>query len=202
MPAAGAVGAVVHSGWVILVTVTARDNVPVIVDRRRAPLIGGGLPSMPVHHIPDGLDRDGLAALIDRVRTAAERYAEDALAALADAVRGRCRLTALAHRAPRPLPDTLDGILDSYSATLIADGEMYLAALTRAAGLRGIPVATYARKREMETAADALGVDADAVAAFLKELRASLGPPWQADHRTAAAAAIGAVARGQAWRLP
>ena len=202
MPSAGAVGAVVHSGWVILVTVTARDNVPVVVDRRRAPLIGDGLPSMPVHHIPDGLDRDGLAALIDRVRTAAERYAEDAFASLVESVRGHCRLTALAHRAPRPLPPTLDGILDSYTATLIADAERYLAAVSRAAGLSGIPVVTFARGREVEAAADALGVEPDAVDAFLKGLRASLGPPWQADHRTAAAAAIGAVPRGQAWRLP
>ena len=202
MPAAGAVGAVVHSGWVILVTVTARDNVPDIVDRRRAPLIGDGLPCMPVHHIPDGLDRDGLAALIGRVRTAAERYAEDAFASLVESVRAHCRLTALAHRAPRPLPPTLDGILDSYTATLIADPEMYLAAVSRAAGLAGIPVVTFARGREVEAAADALGVDTDAVDAFLKGLRASLGPPWQADHRTAAAAAIGAMARERSWRLP
>ena len=200
--AAAAVGAVTHYGRAILVTVAGRDGAPVVVDRRSVALIGDGLPSAPYHHEAQALDRPAAAELIGRVRAAVDARAAAALRDLEQSLRPRCRLAALAHRTPRPLPPTLDGILDSRPATLIADAEMYLVALGRAAGECGLPVATCARGTEMEAAARALGAGAGEVEAYLRGLRASLGPPWQADHRTAAAAALAAVARERGWRLP
>ena len=200
--AVGAVGAVSHYGRAILVTVAARDGVPFVVDRRRVALIGDGLPSAPYHHEAQTLDRPAAAELIRRVRAAIDVRAEAALRELRQSARAHCRLESLAHRAPRPLPPTLDGILDSRPATLIADAEMYLDALSGAAQRCELRVVTCARGTETEAAARALGAGADEVAAYLRGLRASLGPPWQADHRTAAAAALAAAARGQGWRLP
>ena len=200
--AVGAVGAVTHYGRAILVTVAARDGVPFVVDRRRVALIGDGLPSAPCHHEAQTLDRPAAAELIRRVRAAIDARAEAALRELRQSVRAHCRIESLAHRAPRPLPPTLDGILDSRPAKLIADAEMYLDALSGAAKRCGLPVVTCARGTEMEAAARALGAGADEVAAFLRGLRASLGPPWQVDHRTAAAAALAAAARDHGWRLP
>lgn len=199
--AAGAVGAVTHYGRAVLVTVAARDGVPFVVDRRSVALIGGGLPSAPYHHEAQALDRPVAAELIRRVRAAVDARAAAALQELRRSVAAHCRLAALAHRAPRPLPATLDGILDSRPATLIADAEMYLDALSRAAERCGFPVVTCARGAETEAAARALGAGTDEVDAFLRGLRASLGPPWQVDHRTAAAAAL-AAAQGKGWRLP
>lgn len=200
--AAGAVGAVTHYGRAILVTLAGRDGVPFVVDRRSVALIGDGLPSAPYHHEAQALARPEAAELIRRVRAAIDVRAAAAMRDLERSVRVRCRLAVLAHRAPRPLPPTLDGILDSRPATLIADAEMYLVALSRAAAKCGLPVATCARGAEMEAAARALGVGAEEVSAFLLGLRATLGPPWQVDHRTAAAAALAAVARDRGWRLP
>ena len=197
-----AVGAVTHYGRAVLVTVSARDGVPFVADRRQVVLIGDGLPSAPYHHEAQTLARPAAAELIRRVRAAVDARAEAALGELRQSVRAQCRLEWLAHRAPRPLPETLDGILDSRPATLIADAEMYLGALSGAARRCGLPVVTCARGTELEAAAGALGAGAAEVAAFLAGLRASLGPPWQADHRTAAAAALAAAARGEGWRLP
>ena len=200
--AVGAVGAVLHYGRAILVTVAAQSGVPFVVDRRRVALIDDGLPVAPYHHEAQTLDRAAAAELIDRVRAAIDARAVGALRDLRGALGGRCRLVALAHRAPRPLPPTLDGILDSRPATLIADAEMYLLALGRAARRCRLPVVTHARGAETEAAAREMGVSAEQVGAFLRGQRATLGPPWQADHRAAAAAALAAVARGQGWRLP
>ena len=200
--AVAAVGAVTHYGRAVLVTVSARDGVPFVADRRQVVLIGDGLPSAPYHHEAQTLARPAAAELIRRVRAAVDARAEAALAELRRSVRAQCRLGWLAHRAPRPLPETLDGILDSRPATLIAAAEMYLAALSSAAGRCRLPVVTCARGTELEAAARALGADAAEVAAFLAGMRASLGPPWQADHRTAAAAALAAAAGRQGWRLP
>ncbi len=199
---AAAVGAVTHYGRAILVTVAGRGGVPFVVDRRSVALIGDGLPSAPYHHEAQTLARPAAAELIGRVRAAIDVRAAAALRDLERSVRVHCRLLALAHRTPRPLPSTLDGILDSRPATLIADAEMYLVALSRAAGKCNLPVATCAGGTELEAAARALGAGADEVDAFLRGLRASLGPPWQVDHRTAAAAALAAAAREHGWRLP
>ena len=198
----GAVGAVVHYGRAILVTLAGRDGVPVVVDRRTVALIGDGLPSAPYHHEAQTLDRPAAAELIGRVRAAIDVRAAAALRDLRQSVSAHCRLQVLAHRALRPLPPTLDEILDSRPATLIADSEMYVDALSGAARRCDLEVATCARGTETEAAARALGAGAGEVVGFLKGLRATLGPPWQADHRAAAAAALAAAARDQGWRLP
>ena len=200
--AAGVVGAVTHYGRAILVTVAARDGIPFVLDRRQVALIGDGLPSAPYHHEAQALERPAAAELIGRVRAAIDVRAEAALRELRQSVQARCRLESLAHRALRPLPPTLDGILDSRPATLIADAEMYLEALSGAARRCDLEVVTWARGTEVEEAARSLGAGTDEVAGFLQGLRRSLGPPWQADHRTAAAAALAAAGNEQGWRLP
>lgn len=65
------------------------------------------------------------------------------------------------------------------------------AALATAAGKRGWSVCWYDRARVFQDAASAIG--AKDIDDFLKTMGRSIGPPWQATHKMAAAAALAAM---------
>ena len=67
---------------------------------------------------------------------------------------------------------------------------MYRQALAAAAEERGWSVAWYDRDRAFSDAADALGVDD--IDTLLATMGRAIGPPWQARHKLAAAAALAA----------
>jgi hypothetical protein len=68
---------------------------------------------------------------------------------------------------------------------------MYREAVATAALARGWSVHWYDRERVFRDAAAALG--RDDVSAFLHAMGRSIGPPWQAKHKLAAAAALAAT---------
>ena len=106
--------------------------------------------------------------------------------ALAAANRADC-----AHFAIRVCPElpatTAERIADNRAQT-IADSVMYREALANAAIARGWSVHWYDREQVSRAAATALGLDD--LNAFLNAMGRSIGPPWQAKHKLAAAAAI------------
>jgi hypothetical protein len=65
---------------------------------------------------------------------------------------------------------------------------MYREAIAAAAGARGWAVLWYDRERVFSDAATALGCED--IDAFLHTLGKAVGPPWQARHKLAAAAAM------------
>jgi hypothetical protein len=69
---------------------------------------------------------------------------------------------------------------------------MYREALAAAAEARGWSVHWYDREHVFREAATALGKDQD-LEVFLSAIGRSIGPPWQAKHKLAAAAALAAV---------
>jgi hypothetical protein len=77
-------------------------------------------------------------------------------------------------------------------AANVADSVMYREALATAAESRGWSVRWYDRERVFQEAAAALG--GKDVEVFLNEMGKSIGPPWQAKHKLAAAAALAARA--------
>jgi hypothetical protein len=75
----------------------------------------------------------------------------------------------------------------------MADSVMYREAVAAAAEALGWSVHWYDRERVFREAAAALGrEDLDA---FLQAMGRSLGPPWQAKHKLAAAAALASAGR-------
>ena len=75
-----------------------------------------------------------------------------------------------------------------------ADGMMYHDALCTAARRLGIALELHDRGEEVALAADRLDVSPKELEHFLQSAGESLGPPWQKEHRLAAAAAIRALA--------
>ena len=125
-------------------------------------------------------------ALVERVRAAAARGARAHLDALARDV--PATIAAIALRVcPALPPTTAERIIDNRAQT-VADSVMYREALARTAEARGWAVHWYDRARVFRDAAAALGLDS--VDDTLAAMGRSVGPPWQARHKLAAAAAL------------
>jgi hypothetical protein len=196
------VGVAEHGNSAFLVTVAPGGE---LLDRRRIDLTSG-LPTHPYHHegawavgrylnspwarpisLPEAV------ALVERVRECAARGARDGLEALAAAV--SMPIARISIRLCPTLPPTIEARIADNRAQVVADSVMYREALAVAAETRGWSVYWYDRARVFRDAASMLGsVEVDA---FLIAMGRSIGPPWQARHKLAAAAAL-AVARHDA----
>ncbi|HEY6487167.1 MAG TPA: hypothetical protein VIX83_12355 [Candidatus Cybelea sp.] len=178
----GIIGISDHGGWAVFVTVT-RDGT--LLDRRRVELVDDFLPAIPHHHEAQGIPPHEAVALVERVRDSAERHAALALDAVALAVQP---ILGVALRECPPLPPTIAERIKDYRARNVADWVMYREALAGAAAARGWPVHWYDAKTIFGAAGESLRVED--FAAFFLEMRSTVGPPWNNDHKLAMAAAI------------
>jgi len=194
------VGAAEDANRAVLVTV-APDGT--FLDRRRIDLTDRGLPTHPHHHegswaVGRYLNTPGArslsladaVALVERVRASATRGARASLEALAAGV--PVPIGRIAIRACPELPPTTEQRIADHRAQTFADSVMYREALAAAAEARGWSVHWYDREHVFREAATALGKDQD-LGVFLSAIGRSIGPPWQAKHTLAAAAALAAV---------
>lgn len=193
------VGVTEHGNSVILVTIGSDAE---LLDRRRVDLTPSDLPSQPYHHegawavgryknspwareisLPEAIE------LVKRVHEAAAEGAQDCLETLAAAT--PLPITRIAIRACPVLPPTIEERIRDNRAQVAADSVMYREAVAAAAEAMGWAVFWYDRKQVFAQAAAALGYnDIDPV---LRSMGKSIGPPWQAKHKLAAAAAVAAT---------
>ena len=189
------VGVAEHGNSAVLVTVATGGE---LLDLRRVDLTRD-LPTHPHHHqgswaVGRYLNRPwarpislaDAVALVERVRESAARGARESLAALAAAV--PVPITSIAIRACPKLPPTIEERIADNRAQTVADTVMYREALAAAAEARGWFVHWYDGKRVFRAAEAALGCDD--IDAFLRTLGKTIGPPWQAKQKLAAAAAF------------
>jgi hypothetical protein len=183
----------------VLVTVAPGGE---LLDRRRIELTDSDLPTHPHHHEGSwavGRYRDSPWAreislaeavdLVERVRGSARRRLKESFESLAAAV--PVAITRIAIRVCPKLPPTTEERIADNRAQTFADSVMYREALATAAEARGWSVYWYEQERAFRDAAQVLGCDE--INAFLLEMGRSVGPPWQAKHKLAAAAAIAAT---------
>jgi hypothetical protein len=168
------VGVSDHGGWAVFVTV-AHDGT--LLDRRRVELVDDNLPAIPHHHEAQLLPTDRAVALVERVRESAEKHAALALDAVAMAVPN---IVGIALRSCPDLPPTIAERIKDYRSRNVADWVMYRKALASAAEARGWAIHWYDAKKVLASASQALQLD----------MRKQVGPPWNADHKLALAAAI------------
>jgi hypothetical protein len=178
----GIIGVSDHGGWAVLVTV-ALDGT--LLDRRRVELVGEGLPKIPHHSECQRLPLDEAVELVERVRVSAEKHA---VLALDDVAMTVPHILGIALRRCPQLPPTIAERIKDYRAQNVADWVMYRKALASAAEARDWPVHWYDTKSVLGAARQALRVE-NFDAHFL-QMRKSLGPPWNNDHKLAMAAAI------------
>lgn len=157
-----------HSGWAVMVVTDGTLARPLLIDRRRVELVGPGLPRQPYHAVAEeGAPR----SIISRVEKAANKAISSALLSLPE-------LTSVALVAkPRDLPDDLDQILRSHPRLHAAEGWLYERAVLDAATSLDFPVTVIAP-------------DTISISPALEAAGRAAGPPWQKDHKWAAAAAL------------
>ena len=203
-----AVGVAEYGNRAVLVTVAPGGE---LLDRRRIDLTDRGLPTHPHHHegswaVGRYLNTPGAralsladaVALVERVRAAAARGARGSLDALVAAV--PAPIGSIAIRVCPTLPPTIEERIADHRAQTVADSVMYREALAAAAEARGWSVYWYDRARVFHDAAATLGrEDIDAV---LHAMGRSIGPPWQAKHKLAAAAALAATGHPASRPIP
>jgi hypothetical protein len=205
---AATVGVAEHSNSAVLVTVAPGGD---ILDRRRIDLTERGLPTHPHHHegswavgrylnVPgaQALSLAEAVSLVERVRASAARGARESLETLAAAV--PVPIASIAIRACPRLPPTIEERIADNRAQTFADSVMYREALAMAAEARGWSVHWYDRERVFHDAAVVLG--REDVNAFLHAMGRSIGPPWQATHKLAAAAALAFAATAHSAPQP
>lgn len=202
---AATIGVVEHGNSAVLVTVARGGE---LLDRRRIDLTSG-LPTHPYHH--EGAWAIGrylnspwarpislaeAVALVRRVHESAAQGARESLAALAATI--PAQITGIAIRLCPALPPTIEERIADNRAQVVADSVMYRDALAVAAAARGWPVYWYDRERVFHEAGGVL--DGEDVDAFLSAMGRSVGAPWQARHKLAAAAALAAQATARGMR--
>jgi hypothetical protein len=176
------VGIAHHFGWAVAVTASADHKV---VDRRRIELIEPGVPAAPIHHDAKGLDDDATARMVADVRASARRATSASLDQLAGALSEP--IVSMSLRAwPFDFPhDLVVQRRTPYEAQ--ADSVMYREVLADCARVRGWHLHLFDAKDVEGQATAILGPRADEV---LYGPRATLGPPWNKDHRVALAATV------------
>jgi hypothetical protein len=195
-PRVATVGVGENGNSAVLVTVAPGGE---LLDRRSIDLTEPGLPTHPHHHEGSwamgrylntpgarALSLAEAVALVERVRASAARGARDSLEALASSV--PVPVVGIAIRACPELPPTIEERIADNRAQTFADSVMYREALATAAEARGWSVYWYDRERVFRDAATVLGCED--IDTFLNAMGRSIGPPWQARHKLAAAAAI------------
>lgn len=195
---AATVGVAEHRNSAVLVTVAPGGE---LIDRRRIDLTED-LPTHPHHHQGSwvvgrylnspwarAISLAGAVALVERVRESAAPGARDRLEALAAAV--PVPIAGIAIRVWPELPPTTEERVADDRAQTVADSAMYREAIAAAAERRGWSVYWYDRERVFRDAAAVLG--REDIKNFLHAMGRSIGPPWQARHKLAAAAAIAAA---------
>jgi len=188
-----AVGVTENANTAVLVTVADGQ----LLDRREVHLTHD-LPTHPHHHegswaigryanTPGArkLSLEDAVRLVDEVRAAAERGARECLETLAASV--SVPIDTIAIRACPELPPTIEERIRDNRAQTYADSVMYRQAIANAAKERGWSVRWYDQDTVVRNAERVLGRD---VNEFLAAIGRTIGPPWQAKHRLAAAAAI------------
>jgi hypothetical protein len=171
-----------HLGWAVAVTASADHRV---VDRRRIELIEPGMATAPIHHEGKPLDDAATAVLVAEVRASAMRATSASLDELAAALPEP--IVSMSLRAwPLDFPQDI-AVQRQVPHESRADSIMYRQVLAELARARGWDVLLYDAKTVEAQAVSVLAGRADEV---LHGPRATLGPPWAKDHRTALAATI------------
>jgi hypothetical protein len=183
-----AVGFMTHSGWAIAVVVGLVDGHIKVYDRRRVALVAPDLPRQPYHAVADlpaGEARQFVAAVDASI---ADRSLTE-LSAIRDAVSDHRLVAVGVVGHSREIPDVAT-VLASHALMHASEGEQYRRGVSGAAEQLCLPVWRTESRQLTTEVAQAMGWSSSRLADEHAQVRTAIGPPWQKDHKEAAAAAL------------
>jgi len=188
-----ALGCKLHTGWAMLVALAGKPGEIRVLFRGRIELLplDESIPRF-VYHEAAELSLPRAMALVNSAREASQKAAR---LAIKDVLRELDSRGAKADvcgvlSSSTLVPDDLSRILQSHPLIHAAEGALFRQAIVLACESGGLAV-TAAREREVwARAAAAWSIAEPRLRKEVDALRASVGAPWSADHKTAAAIAL------------
>jgi hypothetical protein len=190
-----ALGFRMHSGWGVLVAISAHADSFEVIGRRRIVIVDTNIPGarQPYHYAANLTIPEAQTYLANCVSSCESL----AFAVIGEVVRElelrhyRLLGSAILLASGRPLP-SLSKILAAHSLIHTAEGEFFRQAVKQACEDLKIPVVAI-RERELgvgEEGKTAFGDVANPLHRRIASLGSSIGPPWTKDHKLAALAAF------------
>jgi len=195
-----AIGVRMHSGWGALVAISNATGTVEVIDRRRIAVTTPATPGVnQPYHFAKNLAPSDAERFIGNCLVASKVLA---LAAVRDVLNElssrqyRVIGSAILLASGRPLPP-LAKILASHAAIHAAEGEFFREVFSKACQDLALSVTGF-RERDLDDCLHAaFGKTAAKRKQQISNLGRSIGPPWTADQKTAASAALLVLANGQ-----
>jgi len=174
-----------HTGWATLVAIAAEGALRVVHRCRVELLPPGGVRF--VYHQAAELPISDAEKLIESVRRISEDSAGTNIRSALEKVdvTRACIVTAGA-----AVPNDLALTLRSHAQIHAAEGALYARVVADACVHLGFPVLTVREREVWSRASESTGMAEADLKARIDDVRKALGPPWTADHKIAAAAAL------------
>jgi len=193
MATRAALGCKLHTGWAMLVALAGQPGELQVLFRGRMELLPRD-ESVPrfVYHEAAELSLPQATALVNSAREASQKAARLAIKEVLRELdsRGARADVCGVLSGSTPVPDDLSRILRSHPLIHAAEGALFRQAVAAACETCGLAI-TAAREREVwSRAAAAWSIAEPRLRKEVDALRASVGAPWSADHKTAAAIAL------------
>jgi hypothetical protein len=187
-----ALGFRAHSGWAAAVALGGSPRSPAVIDRRRIALIDPGSPGgVQPYHVARTMDLPKAEEFIAAVIAAIDRSTLVAVRAFAEAISSKTHAIAscgIVLASGRALP-SLQSTLRSHAMVHSAEGELYRAAIARAANNLNLRCVRVPERDLYKLAAKHLRVTEPKLKLRVTEMGRSLGSPWTADEKCATSVA-------------
>ena len=183
-----ALGFRAHSGWAAAVALGGSPRSPEVLDRRRIALIGSGSPGgVQPYHVARTMDLPKAEEFIKSVIAAIDRAALIAVRDLVEAINGmgqQISCCGIVLASGRALP-SLEATLRSHAMVHTAEGELYRAAIARAAKNLSWRCVRVPERELYQLAADRLRIPELKLKVRITEMGRAVGSPWSADEKCA-----------------
>jgi hypothetical protein len=183
-----ALGFRAHSGWAAAVALGGSPRSPEVIDRRRISLIEPGSPGgVQPYHAARTMDLPKAGEFIAAVIAAIDRSALLAVRAVAEAISSKGRAITccgIVLASGRALP-SLEATLRSHAMVHSAEGELYRAAIARAAKNLNLRCVRVPERDLYKLAAKQLRIPVPKLKLRITEMGRAIGSPWSADEKCA-----------------
>ncbi|MDQ1411125.1 MAG: hypothetical protein QOJ41_2860 [Acidobacteriaceae bacterium] len=183
-----ALGFRAHSGWAAAVALAGSPRAPEVIDRRRIALVESGSPGgVQPYHVARTMDLSKAEEFIKGVIVAIDRTALLAVRAFADAITSQglniscCGIVLASGRA---LP-SVEATLRSHAMVHTAEGELYRAAIARAAKHLSWRCVRVPERDLYDLAVEHLHIPEPQLKLRITEMGRAVSSPWSADEKCA-----------------
>lgn len=186
MAAAPRIGIRLHTGWAVLVAVHLEQQRLNVLRRCRVELLPPGTNRF-VFHKGATLPLEEAREMIDSVRHTAKATARTAIGTAVGNLKAAGACIAAGSTS---VPDDLSVVLQSHARIHAAEGAFYFSAIASACEHLGLPVTAVKERDVWHLASASTNLAEEQLRTMIDSVRATLGPPWTADHKIAACAAL------------